>query len=45
MAKIIQNLWFEADMKSAIRFYVSLIPGSAMHWIQALAGSNQSRKF
>jgi hypothetical protein len=27
MMKITQHLWFERDMKTAIRFYTSLIPG------------------
>lgn len=26
--KVSQHLWFEKDMESAVRFYVSLIPGS-----------------
>jgi predicted 3-demethylubiquinone-9 3-methyltransferase (glyoxalase superfamily) len=28
--KVTQHLWFEKDMEAAIRFYTSLIPGSAI---------------
>lgn len=28
--KVTQHLWFEKDMEAAIRFYTSLIPGSAV---------------
>ena len=28
--KITQHLWFEKDMEAALRFYVSLIPGSSL---------------
>ena len=30
--KVTQHLWFEKDMEAAIRFYTSLIPGSAVEW-------------
>lgn len=36
MAKVIQQLWFEKDMEAAIRFYASLIPGSAVDWTTTL---------
>jgi predicted 3-demethylubiquinone-9 3-methyltransferase (glyoxalase superfamily) len=32
MTRITQNLWFAKDMETAIRFYTSLIPGSAVLW-------------
>jgi predicted 3-demethylubiquinone-9 3-methyltransferase (glyoxalase superfamily) len=34
--KVTQHLWFEKDMDAALRFYTSLIPGSAIGWISAL---------
>ncbi len=36
MMNVIQHLWFEKDMEAALRFYVSLIPGSSVEWISAL---------
>jgi predicted 3-demethylubiquinone-9 3-methyltransferase (glyoxalase superfamily) len=30
--KVTQHLWFEKDMEAAIRFYTSLIAGSAVEW-------------
>jgi predicted 3-demethylubiquinone-9 3-methyltransferase (glyoxalase superfamily) len=32
MTKVTQHLWFEKDMDAAVRFYISLIPGSSMTW-------------
>ena len=40
--KVTQHLWFEKDMESAIGFYTSLIPGSAIDWISAIAADNPS---
>lgn len=40
--KITQHLWFERDMEAAIRFYASLIPGSAVHWISPLPADTPS---
>ena len=31
--KISQHLWFEKDMEAALRFYVSLIPGSSLDFL------------
>jgi predicted 3-demethylubiquinone-9 3-methyltransferase (glyoxalase superfamily) len=42
MAKVTQHLWFEKEMEAAIRFYTSLIPGSAIGWISAIAADNPS---
>jgi predicted 3-demethylubiquinone-9 3-methyltransferase (glyoxalase superfamily) len=36
MAKVTQHLWFADDMEAAIRFYVSLIPDSALRSITPL---------
>lgn len=38
--KITQHLWFEKDMETAVRFYTSLIPGSSLDWISAVAADN-----
>ena len=40
--KVIQHLWFEKDMEAALRFYTSLIPGSAMAWVSAVPADNPS---
>lgn len=40
--KVIQNLWFEKDMEAALRFYVSLVPGSAIEWVSALPAESPS---
>ncbi|WP_342640003.1 VOC family protein [Rhodoligotrophos ferricapiens] len=42
MMKVIQHLWFEKDMASAIAFYTSLIPGSSIHWISGLPAETPS---
>jgi predicted 3-demethylubiquinone-9 3-methyltransferase (glyoxalase superfamily) len=42
MMKVTQHLWFEKDMESAIRFYTSLIPGSAVGWVSALPAETPS---
>ena len=36
MTKVIQHLWFEKDMEAAVRFYVDIIPGSAMGAIHSI---------
>jgi predicted 3-demethylubiquinone-9 3-methyltransferase (glyoxalase superfamily) len=40
--KVAQHLWFERDMESAVRLYVSLIPGSEIDWISAVPADNPS---
>jgi len=40
--KVTQHLWFERDMEAAVRFYVSLIPGSAIEWRSAVPADNPS---
>jgi Uncharacterized protein conserved in bacteria len=40
--KVIQHLWFEKDMEEALRFYVSLVPGSAILWTTALPEESPS---
>lgn len=42
MLTITQHLWFEKDMEAALRFYTSLIPGSSLAWITALAADTPS---
>jgi len=42
MMKVTQNLWFEKDMESAVRFYTSLVPGSSVNWISAIPADNPS---
>jgi predicted 3-demethylubiquinone-9 3-methyltransferase (glyoxalase superfamily) len=42
MMKVTQHLWFERDMETAIRFYTSLIPGSAINWMSAIPADNPS---
>ena len=40
--KVSQHLWFEKDMEAALRFYVSLIPGSALDSISTVAADTPS---
>ena len=40
--KVTQHLWFEKDMEAAIRFYTSLIPGSAINWTSTVPADNPS---
>ena len=40
--KVTQHLWFEKDMEAAIRFYTSLIPGSAVEWTTAIPAETPS---
>jgi predicted 3-demethylubiquinone-9 3-methyltransferase (glyoxalase superfamily) len=40
--KVTQHLWFEKDMEAAIRFYTSLIPGSAINWTSTIPADNPS---
>jgi predicted 3-demethylubiquinone-9 3-methyltransferase (glyoxalase superfamily) len=42
MMSVTQHLWFEKDMEAAIRFYTSLIPGSAIIWTSAIPADNPS---
>ncbi|MBV8681770.1 MAG: VOC family protein [Caulobacteraceae bacterium] len=42
MTRVLQHLWFEKDMEAAVSLYVSLIPGSAIHWRSAVAADNPS---
>ena len=42
MMKVSQHLWFEKDMQAALEFYVSLIPGSSLGWVSAVAADNPS---
>ena len=42
MMKVSQHLWFEKDMEAALRFYVSLIPGSTLDWISELPADTPS---
>ncbi|WP_312162195.1 VOC family protein [Phenylobacterium sp.] len=38
--KVTQHLWFEKDMEAAVRFYTSLITGSKLNAISAVAADN-----
>jgi len=38
--KVTQCLWFEKDMETALRHYVSLIPGSSLDWGSVLAADS-----
>ena len=38
--KVRQHLWFRQDMESAIEFYTSLIPGSAIGWVSNILTSD-----
>lgn len=40
--KVTQHLWFEKDMEAAIRFYTSLIPGSAMDAVVTIPAETPS---
>lgn len=40
--KVIQHLWFEQDMEAAIRFYTSLIAGSAIEWTTTIPAETPS---
>ncbi|MGV3491283.1 MAG: VOC family protein [Devosia sp.] len=40
--KVTQHLWFEKDMESAIRFYVSLIPGSEFKSVSPMPADSPS---
>jgi predicted 3-demethylubiquinone-9 3-methyltransferase (glyoxalase superfamily) len=40
--RVSQHLWFEKDMEAALRFYVSLIPGSTLDWISELPADTPS---
>jgi predicted 3-demethylubiquinone-9 3-methyltransferase (glyoxalase superfamily) len=40
--KVSQHLWFEKDMHAALEFYVSLIPGSSLGAMSAVAADNPS---
>lgn len=40
--KVTQHLWFEKDMESALRFYVSLIPGSALDFLSTIPADTPS---
>ena len=40
--KVTQHLWFEKDMEAAVRFYISLIPGSRLEGISAVVADNPS---
>ncbi|HEX4741513.1 MAG TPA: VOC family protein [Caulobacteraceae bacterium] len=42
MTRVLQHLWFEKDMEAAVSFYVSLVPGSSIHWNSAVAADNPS---
>lgn len=40
--KISQHLWFEKDMEAALRFYVSLIPGSSLDFLSTVPADTPS---
>jgi len=40
--KVTQHLWFAEDMEAAIRFYVSLIPGSLVGWVSTIPADTPS---
>lgn len=40
--KVTQHLWFEKDMETALRFYTSLIPGSAIASITPMPADSPS---
>ena len=42
MLTVSQHLWFEKDMEAALRFYVSLLPGSSLDWIRSLPDGTPS---
>ncbi|MBV8613137.1 MAG: VOC family protein [Acetobacteraceae bacterium] len=39
MSKVSTCLWFEKDAEAAVRFYVSLVPGSSLEHIQRSPGT------
>ena len=40
--KVTQHLWFAKDMEAAIRFYASLIAGSAVAWVTTIPAETPS---
>lgn len=40
--KVRQHLWFETDMEAAVRFYTSLIPGSAIETVFTIPAETPS---
>ena len=40
--KVCQHLWFERDMEAALRFYVSLIPGSSLDFLSTIPADTPS---
>jgi len=40
--KVTQHLWFEKDMEAALRFYVSLIPGSSLDFLSTTPADSPS---
>ncbi|RAI39003.1 VOC family protein [Rhodoplanes roseus] len=40
--KVIQHLWFEKDVEAAVRFYVSLVPGSSVRFVSPLPADTPS---
>lgn len=40
--KVTQHLWFEKDMEAALRFYVSLIPGSSLDFLSTIPADTPS---
>lgn len=40
--KVCQHLWFEKDMEAALRFYVSLIPGSSLDSLSTIPADTPS---
>ncbi|PZW48627.1 putative 3-demethylubiquinone-9 3-methyltransferase (glyoxalase superfamily) [Humitalea rosea] len=42
MPKVTQHLWFATEMDAAVRFYTSLIPGSALEWATSLQADSPS---
>jgi predicted 3-demethylubiquinone-9 3-methyltransferase (glyoxalase superfamily) len=40
--KVCQHLWFEKDMEAALRFYVSLIPGSSLDFLSTVPADTPS---
>lgn len=42
MTKVTQHLWFEKDMKAALKLYTSLVPGSTLHSISTLDADTPS---
>lgn len=40
--QVTQHLWFEKDMEAAVDFYVSQIPGSALHWVSTVPADTPS---